>query len=157
MCPFRIDYLDDMDEACRLVRAHRLFLDDESLSHTLFVVAQHEDRERLHSPLLGAWVARSPEGEILGCALASEGLGLTDGAPAVSLFVLPQWRGQGMGTALLDRALDRFPNAWGFYTPEAQDLYERRGLEMAFFSLDLVQEQGYETHQERGSKPSFRP
>lgn len=139
MNAFRVEKSDDMNEACRLIREHRLFLEEVNLSHTLFALEQHEDREHLHTPLLGAWFAFDRAGKPIGCSLVVEGLGFTDGSPTVSLFVFQDWRGQGVGTELLKRSLSLFPDAWGFHTPEAEGMYAREGLETAFFSRDLAE------------------
>lgn len=153
MQPFIIERIENMDEACLLVREHKLFLSDENLSHTMFVLQQHEERVRFHSPLLGAWFARDLEGRIMGCALVAEGLGFTDGSPTVSLFVSADWRSRGVGAELLDRALSRFPEAWGFHTPEAEKLYSRKGLETAFFSLDMVETPELHSHSRGRPRP----
>lgn len=138
---YQIQAVDSIDMAVEAVRKNRMYLEDYETSHTLFLIEQHEERTRLESPIKAAWLAQDPRTQdYVGCALVCEGAELTDGSPTVSLFVHPAHRRKGLGRKLLETALAVFPNAWAFYTPQAQRLYDRHGLETAFFARSLMEE-----------------
>lgn len=139
---YRVNRADDLEVAIGLIRQHKLFLDDYDSSHTLLLLDEHDERSRMESPVKAVWFARDQDGECVACALVCEGGDLTDGSDTVSLFVQPSHRGQGLGEALLNKALAFSPKAWAFHTPEAQSLYTRKGLEMAFFSRSLMEHEG---------------
>lgn len=137
---YQTEHMENIDAAVDLIRENRLFLDDYENSHTLFLLDEHDGRARLQSPIKRAWLATHQDGQVVGCALVCEGGDFTDGSDTVSLFIKPEHRNRGLGSTLLEMALNASPNAWAFYTPEAQSLYEKRGLETAFFSRSIAEE-----------------
>lgn len=142
----------DIEEGLALILKHRFYLDDEDSSHTRMLLDAHEDRQTMASPIRAAWVARDQAGTPLGAALVCEGGDTTGGKDTVSLFVAPGARRKGVGTALLRKATARYPDLAGFHTPEAQGLYARFGMDVAFYSRQMLEE-GHQAGPVRTRRP----
>jgi ribosomal protein S18 acetylase RimI-like enzyme len=91
----------------------------------------------VHMPVGAAWLR----------LLTGDGRGyghVDDSIPELSIAILPEYRGQGAGSALLDRLLSlarrRFPGVSLSVSPgnPARHLYERAGFKLVKESEDTV-------------------
>ena len=89
-------------------------------------------REDVESQVHGAWRvvgAYAPDGTMVGFARAfSDGV---SGAYLADLFVLPEWRGHGVGQRLVEEMVENGPGRefrWMLHTSDAHDLYARFGF-----------------------------
>lgn len=93
-----------------------------------YVHTDDEVREWISSivvPTQDTWVAEANDGEVV--AMMSLDNGWID-----QLYVLPTWNGQGIGSAMVQLAKQRYPNGLQLWTFEtnlgARGFYERHGF-----------------------------
>ena len=94
--------------------------------------ARWRDRDTVARQAASAWRvvgAYEPGGRMVGFARAlSDGLGL---AYLADVYVLPEFRGQGAGAALVDMMIEKGPGAafrWMLHTADAHGLYRKFGF-----------------------------
>ena len=105
----------------------RLHSDEETRAHFHHVVARFE-----------TWVAEDANGRIVGFAALSEDV-------LEHLYVHPDAQGQGVGSALLERAQARRPGGFGFWVFQrnegARRFYERHGCVLAYMTDGAANEE----------------